>query len=637
MAPLPPHRALAGSINRWARLSPHDAHSPAVISGIMFAKKPPLVVTIGTTGLLLLAGALAYGGLRWRTLQARGLPAGVRAVPQSAVAAVTLSTNPEQWDQVRQFGTPETQTTFDQKLAEWRDRWLRQYDISFTADIAPWVGPEVTIAWVPPNAASADGEPGSLVGGEQRLLLLPIADPEAAQISAAALPLAANDDNSIEYRGVTLHPLSPPEAEGPEAVFVGLLGTRLILVAEDETVAQQAIDAYKGGKNLADLAEYRRSFEQIGVTQAFSKLYVNIPAATQLLAQTSQPTLPGTLIESFQETRGLAATIALETQGLQVRSTSWFGEDSDRTYVNTNVPAQLPDYVPRDTLVFASGGSFQQFWADLSERRNWGALTALNPDNLSLALQGSTGLTLSEDLLPWLQGEFAFALVPPSTASIQDDATPLPNPSLVALAQVSDRLAAEQAFAQLDDVVENRYRFTISDESAGDVELVRWTSPFESTMLSRGWLDSSIAFLALGVGTDEAIVPQPRRSLAQSPLFQLTTGDAPYPNNGYFFVNLAALTQTENNLFVPDLPVEDQGLLTAIEALGVTATVLDEQHLRYDLYLVLKRGNRPGPLPSAPASEAASPDAEGAESTEASPDQESAPADAESSGSTDTP
>ena len=380
-------------------------------------------------------------------------------------------------------------------------------------------------------------------------------------------------------------------------MFIGLLGTRLILVAEDETVAQQAIDAYKGGKNLADVADYRRSFEHIGVSQAFSKLYINIPAATQLLAQTSQPALPAALVESFQESRGLAATIALETQGLQIRSTSWFGEDSDRTYVDTNVPAQLPEYVPRDTLVFASGGNFQQFWQDLSGRRNWGALMALNPDNLSLALQGSTGLTLEEDLLPWMQGEFALALVPPETA-IVDDATPLPNPSLVALVQVSNRPEAEQAFAQLDEVVENRYRFTISNEPEGEIELVRWTSPFESTMLSRGWLDSSIAFLTLGAGTDEAIVPKPRRSLAKSPLFQLTTGDAPYPNNGYFFVNFQALTQTEDNLFVPELPAENQNILDAIAALGVTSTVLDEQRLRYDLYLVLNRGNRPGPLPS---------------------------------------
>jgi hypothetical protein len=588
----------------------------------MFAKKPPLVVTIGTACLLLGTGALTYTALRWRTLQARGLPAGVRAVPQTAVAAVTLSTDLEQWDQVRQFGTLETQTAFDEKLAEWRDRWLDQYDISFTEDIAPWVGPEATVAWIPEIEAISDAEPGTVVvGGQKRLLLLPIADPEAAQISAEALPLSTTNGNSIDYRGVTLNQLTPATADATDSVFVGLLGTRLILVAEDEAVAQQAIDAYKGGKNLADVADYRRSFEHIGVAQAFSKLYLNIPAATQLLAQTSQPALPAVLIESFQENRGMAATVALETQGIQVRSTSWFGEESDRSYVNTNVPARLPEYVPRDTLVFASGGSFQQFWQDLSERRNWGALTALNPDNLSLALQGTTGLTLEEDLMPWMQGEFALALVPPTVETVSEDATALPNPSLITLVQVSDRPQAEQAFARLDEVVENRYRFTISDEPEGDVELVRWTSPFESTMLSRGWLDSSIAFLALGAGTDEAIVPKPRRSLAKSPLFQLTTGDAPYPNNGYFFVNLKALTQTEGNLFVPDLPVENQSLLQAIEAIGVTATVLDEQRLRYDLYLVLTRGSRPGPLPGSesPETETQESSPEGA-AEEATPD-----------------
>ncbi|NEQ43032.1 MAG: DUF3352 domain-containing protein [Leptolyngbya sp. SIOISBB] len=593
----------------------------------MFAKKPPLFVTIGTTCLLLAVGTLTYAGLRWRTLQARGLPAGVKAVPQTAVAAVTLSTNPEQWQQVRQFGTVETQTAFDQQLAQWRDRWLDQYDVSFTEDIAPWVGPEVTVAWVPQSEAVSEAEPGTVVfDGQRRLLLLPIADPEAAQISAETLPLSTTNGNSIEYRGVTLTQVTATDAEATDSVFIGLLGTRLILVAEDETVAQQAIDAYKGGNNLADVAGYRRSFEHIGVSQAFSKLYVNIPAATQLLAQTSQPALPAALVESFQESRGLAATIALETQGLQVRSTSWFGEDSDRTYVDTNVPAQLPEYVPRDTLVFASGGSFQQFWQDLSGRRNWGALTALNPDNLSLALQGSTGLTLEEDLMPWMQGEFALALVPPAAATGTEDATPLPNPSLVALVQVSNRPEAEQAFAQLDEVVANRYRFTISNEPEGEIELVRWTSPFESTMLSRGWLDSSIAFLTLGAGTDEAIVPKPRRSLAKSPLFQLTTGDAPYPNNGYFFVNVKALTQAEGSLFIPDLPAENQNVLDAIEALGVTSTVLDEQRLRYDLYLVLNRGNRPGPLPNSQTQDDMSAEdtpADAAPAEETSPDDSS--------------
>ncbi|MGD1928224.1 MAG: DUF3352 domain-containing protein [Leptolyngbyaceae cyanobacterium] len=567
---------------------------------MILVKKPPLIVTIGTALVLVSAGVLTYVGLRWRLTRAQGLPVGVRAVPQAAVAAVTLSTDTEQWQQLRQFGNPETQATFDAQLAEWRDRWLTQYNIAYAEDIAPWIDAEVTIAWVPESESVTGNESGTVSLGEQgRLLLVPIADPEAAQISAENLPLAAASDEPTEYRGVTLTPLTPTSGDENEALLMGLLGTQLIMVAEDENIAQQAIDAYKGGKNLADLAGYRRSFEHIGVPQAFGKVYLNVPAAAQLLAQSAQPALPAALLNSFQDSRGLAATMTLQSQGLQIASTSWFGPDSDRAYVDTNVPAQLPEYLPSDTLVMASGGNFQQFWQDLSDRQSWGALTALNPDNLALALQGSTGLTLEDDLLPWLGGEFALALMPPPSADSETEDSPtLPNPSLVVLAQVSDRPLAEQTFARLDEVVENRYRFTLTDEPAADVERVRWISPFESTMLARGWLESNIAFLTVGPDTDELIVPQPRRSLARSPLFQLTTGGAPYPNNGYFYVNLETLSQTENNLFLPDLSIENQGLLKAMQAIGVTATVVDEQRLRYDLYLALKRGNRPGPLPS---------------------------------------
>ena len=573
---------------------------------MVLAKKPPLLVTIGTTLLLIGGGALAYWGVQWRATKARGLPIGVRAIPETVVAVASLSTDSEQWQRLRQFGTPETQASFDQQLADWRDRWLTAYGISFNRDIKPWVGTEVTLAWLSdPEAAPETNTNVGILGTYRRIVLLPIADPEAAQVAAESLPLDTESANQIEYRGVTLTAYTPTSEATTESLWVGVLGTQLILVAEDETTAKQAIDAYKGGKSLANMPGYRRSFEHIGMPQAFGKFYLNVPTATQILAQTSQPQLPSTLIENFQDSRGIAATIALASQGIQVTSTSWLGPDSDRTYIDTNTTAQLPQYLPRDTLMMASGGNFQAFWQDLSQQQNWGALTALDPDNLSLALQGSTGLTLEADLLPWMSGEFALALVPPGAEATQEEDTPLPNPGLVTLLQVSDRPKGEQTFAKLDEVVRNRYRFSIINEPVGPIELVKWISPFQSVTLSRGWIESSIAFLTVGPTTEDAIVPKPRRPLTTAPLYQLTTTDAPTANSGHFYVNVEALNQTSNNLFLPALSVENQGVLRAIQALGVTATVIDDQRLRYDLYIALKRGNRPGPLPTASPSEAA--------------------------------
>ncbi|MEM9505613.1 MAG: DUF3352 domain-containing protein, partial [Cyanobacteria bacterium P01_E01_bin.43] len=129
---------------------------------MILVKKPPLIVTIGTALVLVSAGVLTYVGLRWRLTRAQGLPVGVRAVPQAAVAAVTISTDTEQWQQLRQFGNPETQATFDEQLAEWRDRWLTQYDISYAQDIAPWIDSEVTIAWVPESESVTGNESGTV-------------------------------------------------------------------------------------------------------------------------------------------------------------------------------------------------------------------------------------------------------------------------------------------------------------------------------------------------------------------------------------------------------------------------------------------------------------------------------------------
>jgi len=574
---------------------------------MVLAKKPPLIVTIGTALLLTSGGLLAYWGVKWQASRSQGLPAGVRAVPEETVAVVSFSTNPEQWQRLRQFGTPETQATFDQRLSDWRDRWLTQYGLSFSQDVAPWVGSEVTLAWLPdPDAAPETGSAGVLEA-QQRILLVPIADPETAQLAAERSLLGTEAAEQVDYRGVTLSRYAPAEAEASGELWVGLLGTQLILVAEDETAAQRAIDAYRGGKSLADVVEYRRSFEVVGGAQTFGKVYLNVPALTQLLAQTSQPALPTAVLESFQDSRGIAATIAIASQGVQITSASWLGAGSDRTYADTNLAPKLPDYLPRDTLAMASGGDFQQFWENLSAQRNWAALTAFDPNTLELALQGSTGLTLEEDLLPWMGGEFALALVPPPEAADQPPDTEaesiLPNPGMVTLVQVSDRPQADQTFAKLDQVVENRYRFTILNEPVDDIEQVKWISPFESVTLARGWLDSNTAFLTVGTGTEDAIVPPPQRSLATAPLFQLVTGDAPSSNNGHFYLNLEALTQADDNLFLPSIPIEEQGALSAIQAIGVTATILDEQRLRYDLFVALQRGNRPGPLPSPSADE----------------------------------
>ncbi|HEY9880371.1 MAG TPA: DUF3352 domain-containing protein [Leptolyngbyaceae cyanobacterium] len=575
---------------------------------MVLAKKPPLLLTAGAALLLIGVGALAYWGLSRRGTLTRNLPVGIRAVPTDAVMAFSLSTSEEEWRRLRQFGTPETQAQFDQFLAKWRDRILTDNSLNFSTDIKPWIGPEVTVAILPDSqAVNTPSEPTPLPLPEDTanaLVLLPIADPAKAQSTLGDRIQKSQAGASQDYKGITIQ-----QVEGAEGtpLYAAVLGTEFVVVGNQLATVEQSIDAFKGGKSLVDVPGFNKAFEQLKSDNAFSHFYVNVPSAIQTLADNAQPALSPSTLETFKAPRGLAGALNLEAKGIQLQSISWLHSGTSQSFSQQNGPDQLTQRVPANALLFVSGGNFQQFWQDLKEQHSLATILPIDTENVAVSLQAATGLTPEEDLLPWMKGEFALGILAPPQTNSSPDGTTVPNPALVLMVKASDRKAAGDAFARLDEVMKTRYRFAVKTEELGGAPVTRWTSPFEGLNLSHGWLEGDVAFLTLGTGVETAIAPRPKQSLAQDNLFQLTTGQAPRPNNGHFFVDLKDLSASQNNLLLPPLP--ENGIVTskAIEAIGVTATVLGERQVRYDLFVALPRGNRPGALPQASQDEPTNP------------------------------
>ncbi|MBD2256416.1 DUF3352 domain-containing protein [Pseudanabaena sp. FACHB-2040] len=605
---------------------------------MFLSKRPPLLLTVGAALLLIGGGAVAYWGLSRRNTLAQNLPVGVQAVPEDAVMAFSLSTDEAEWRRLRQFGTPKTQEQFDQFLAKWRDRILTDNGLTFAADIEPWVGPEVTVA-VLPDQEGTDTEPTPLPLPEDvanTLMIVPIADPAEAQARFSAQIERSQAGAAQDYKGVAIQPLAG--AEGT-TLYAAVLGTELVVLSNQFVTVERSIDAFKGGKSLVDLPGLNRSFEQLKGSAAFSRFYINVPSAVQTLASTSQPLLPPAQLETFKTDRGLVGAINLEARGVRLESVSWLPPGTDQTFPQDNGTTQLTQRVPTEALLFASGGNFQRFWEDLKAGQSLASLLPIDPENLSVSLQAATGLTLEEDLLPWTQGEFALGiLAPPQASAATPDQEALPNPALVLMLKASDRKAAETTLAQLNEVMETRYRYAVNTADLKGVAVTRWTSPFQSLAMSYGWLEGDVVFLSLGEGIESAIAPLPRQSLAQNSLFQLTTTQAPRVNNGHFFLNLKAMAEAQNNLLLPPLPQDGIIASQAVEGIGVTATALGERQVRYDLFVALNRGNRPGdlpqlkdatPNPDPDASPNASPDADpdAAPETEPTPETSQPPTD----------
>jgi len=566
-------------------------------------QKPPLLFTLGTVVLLIGGGLIAYWLLSRRSPVSQAMPAGSQVIPESALMVATLPTAGGPWRQLRQFGTAATQERFDQWLLQGQQRLWGQQPPAFSRDLPAWVGPEITVALLP-AAADTNGSDGGLPPFQpaQPLVVVPIADAVAAQAWLAERPDLTDDSASRDYRGVTITPIPRPQGS---PLFAAVLAPDWVVLSPDDVALEQVIDTTQGSRSLVQRSGYNSAFQQVAAPATFGRLYLDMAAVAQQIALTAQPPLPPAQWQALQAPRGLAAVLSLEPQGLRLQGMSWLPPNSDQTYASQNSPARLPQQLPAETLMMVSGGNLEQFWQDLSQGLQLGALLPLNPEDLKAGLQASTGLSLETDLLPWMQGEFALAvLAPPAPSTAPDDtddtdeeAIPLPSPNLAALVEVSDREAAERAFERLDQVMINRYRFQVDSLDLSDQPVTRWTTPYQSLQMNHGWLADSVAFFTVGAGVAETLLPTPEVSLAATEPFERAFRQSPQVNNGHFFVDFERLRQSSDNLLLPSLPADGLIGSGAIQAIGVTATVASPRRIRYDLYVGLERGPRPGPLP----------------------------------------
>jgi hypothetical protein len=602
-------------------------------TGTVLKKKPPLLLTLGAALLFVGGGALAFWFTSRRGPLSEALPQGADAIPQDALLVLSLSSDEAQWRRLRQFGSEATQEQFDQFLVEWRDRLLTDNNLNFSQDVKPWVGPEITLA-VLPDAVSPTDQPLPIPTPESALtsnlvVVVPINNATQAKSRLGERLEEAPDMEENPYRGVMIQKI---EGANDSSLYAAVLNPETALLSPQLSLLKRSIDTFKGGSSLADKPEFRKAFEQLAGGTALGRFYVNVPAAVQAVSNASEPPLPMNRLEALLTPRGLAGVMEIETRGVHLQSISWLEEES-KSFPTGNPADQMPQRLPADTLLMVSGGNFQKFWEAFKTGDQLSALLPFQGNELEAGLQSATGLSLDEDFLPWMSGEFGVSiLTPPETAPAAatdeagpEAAPPLPNPALALMVETSDREAATETFAQLGEVLTTRYRFAESSEEISGVEVTTWTSPFDSLAFSYGWLEGDIAFLTVGQGVTGLLVPTPGRSLAESSLFQLTTGSAPRPNNGHFFVSLTDISKAQDSLLLPPLP--EDGLINSevIEAVGVTATVLTNRQVQYDITAALRRGERPAPLPepTITPTPAASP----------TPEAEETPAEAE----TDTP
>jgi hypothetical protein len=570
--------------------------------------KSPLLLALGTI-LLVGSGMAAYWLLVQRT-RVFGDTA-THLVPQDALLTASIATDEAQWQQLQTYGTPETQAAWQKQLQQWQDEMLAANGYDYERDIQPWVGETVLLAYTN-SGAGRQSAPAIPFLRQPDLLVVPIEDAARARQVLARANSQAGQWGERTYRGVRIRETQNGESPNYSVAVLG----RFLVTTNNPKTTEQVIDTYKGADSVATTPGYGENLREISTAKGFAQLYLNVPAFAAAAADRSTRSLSGETVATEQPRQGIAATVILESEGMRLRGISWLKSDRPALPTTDNLSDRFSQRLPAQTLLMLSGSNLVQLWESYARGAESNPLTPIAPANLSAGLQATLDLNVEEDLLPWMDGEFALALIPasvdalPSEEEEEEQPSPILGAGIALLVEASDRERAEAAFAQLDAVMASRYQFLVEEAEQAGQTLVRWTSPLGGIDATHGWLEENVAFLTLGAPITAALLPSPEASLDLTPQFRQTVPRQPNPHHGQFFLDVER-TLNSGKLNLSQLPPEWTRLTQAMNAIGFALGDRDERTSHFELFIDFKTISPPNPAseepPSPPAPSPATP------------------------------
>ena len=266
-------------------------------------KKPSLPLTLGTAGLLIGGGIAGYWFLTQGKPLSRDLPVGVSIIPRDAVMTVSLNTDENQWNKLREFGTEQTQKELDKNLVQLRDRFLSSNGYDYQKDISPWIGNELTIAVLAPKGSKKAPKPvaetsKTIANGQSLLLVIPIKNQlKAQEILAQPKTPGKGKWNKRTYQGIEIKEKTGNDGEKFAAAAID---KRFLVIADRPKAMERAIEAYTENNSLEKTAGFTQNFPKISTYNPFARFYINVPLSAKIAASSPKRQLPAQVLTQLK-------------------------------------------------------------------------------------------------------------------------------------------------------------------------------------------------------------------------------------------------------------------------------------------------------------------------------------------------
>ncbi|HEY9701904.1 MAG TPA: DUF3352 domain-containing protein [Allocoleopsis sp.] len=532
-------------------------------------KKFPLILGISLATTLMIGASAIY--ILFLHKKTEKIPLGAELIPQDAIMTLSVSTDSTQWQQLKQFGTKQTQTVFQTQLNTLENNFLKVHGYNYEKDIKPWIGKQVTMAFLAPQISPQNAW----------VMILPIDNPLEAQ---KRLTQNQSDNKTTfterNYQGTTIRESgNNSSAEKPENQMISTtVIERSLIVTNNGKATEQIIDTYKNKKSLMTTAGYKESLGKINSKNMFGQVYFNIPAMTGMTNTQAEK------LAKIEARQGVITTITLESEGIKFNGVSWLKPNSEKKITPANNSKIMPNLQPENTVITVSGGNLTQLWEDYSKNADQNPIFPVTPDNIKKGIKSNLNLDFDTELSNWMKGEFSLSLV-----TIKQPKPGSLGASLAFMIKTSDRTQTESSLQKLEQFMSKRYQLKTEKTQIKGKEVIKWKSPLGIGMANHGWLDNDVLFINLGADITESIIPKPAKSLVENPLFKQTIRSELNPYNGYFFMDFDQTVNSGNIFLNRFIPNNIKPIVSGIKAIGVTAGIKDEQTTVFDIFVMLHK------------------------------------------------
>ncbi|MCF2149946.1 DUF3352 domain-containing protein [Desmonostoc muscorum LEGE 12446] len=509
-----------------------------------------------------------------------------KVVPSTAMMATYITTDPQAWAKLQQFGTPEAQKLVAKGLEDLNKEMFSDNNISYEKDIKPWAG-GVMIALLPPNPVKpvqlnlppgAPTAPKNVQPEPNILVVVGIKD----KISALNFANKLKSQKGVKFQESDYQGQKIIETteNGKPTYSVVLDNSHLVLAPEKQAV-EKAIDTFKGQSSFASKEGASTILKGVDVKNTLAQIYVPDYAGMvqQLAAASPQATqLPPQTLAQLKQVKSVVAGVGVDDAGVRVKAIANLDPQLIK-YQYQSTPGNIVGQFPTDTFALVSGNGISRGWETVVEQSK-------NTPELKQALEQVRGqlkfvnIDLDKDVFGWMNGEFALGAIPSNQGVLASVGF---GGALVF--DTSDRKTAEATLTKLDTLAKTQ-QINIANRNIGGKDVTEWQIPQQGALLAHGWLDQDTVFVAVGGPVAEAIANRKSESLDKSEAFKAVTGSLQKPNSGYFYLDMdKTKTLPVINSFIS---AEANTILSSIRGFGITATSPDKSTSELEMLLALK-------------------------------------------------